>query len=191
MERRLQFRTSHVADMADIEETTLRGYLNRENIFLDGIAERQGTKDFRFSLEDVLRVAIISRLLARGMTSAKEASGFVEKILGSILSPKEVVDALKKDDFSVLPRPYYPEREQQMIHLLMNTEFCAWFDKKAEKWRFTLEAKHGEGASDFLIVGEHPDYFLVGADTYIGIHLGAVVVTILKRLHEIEKKESL
>lgn len=188
MEQGLKYTSKQIADAAGVEETTLRGYLNRENIYLDGIALREGNKDFRFSRLDSLRVAIISRLLARGMPNAKTASGFVEKILGALLSPHDVVDELRKDDFSSLPRPYYPERERMMFHTLMGTELFVWLDKDSDRWRFALEAKH-DGASNFLITGE-PEYALFcGADSYIGLLLGHIVLNVWKRLSDFEKEK--
>jgi hypothetical protein len=188
MEQQLKYTSRQVADAAGVEETTLRGYLNRENIFLDGIALREGNKDFRFSRLDALRVAIISRLLARGVPNAKTASGFCEKILGAIVSPQNIVDELRSDDWSSLPLPYYPERERLLFHSLMNTELFAWFDKGSERWRFALEAKH-QDTSEFLLTGENLYTLFCGADTYIGVRLGQVVLNVWKRLADFEKGE--
>lgn len=182
----LRLKTSTVAYLAGIEQVRLQGWLDRDNIYLEAIAERPGKDKHRtYVFMDAIRIAIIGRLLAHGMTSAKTASGFVEKILGAICSPRATVDALRKNDFSVLPRDTYPERDQEIIYHLLKSELYVWLHEETHEWKFSLL----QPDIGFLITGER--HKAENADTYITIKIGEVVSTMLDRIEEILKdKES-
>ena len=65
---RAQVTFGNAARAAGLPEKTLRNWLDRGQVLLEGDDEREGGNWRRFSVLDVIRLAIIGRLVAYGLT---------------------------------------------------------------------------------------------------------------------------
>jgi hypothetical protein len=173
----LRLNTSKVANVAGVEQVRLQGYLDRDNIYLDAIADRPKDKHRTYTFLDAVRVALIGRLVAHGMTSAKEASGLVERLLGGTYGSEARAKKLRRGDLSVLEN----DSERNSIissFLATDVRMFAWRD--GEKWDFAWSGSGGL----FGLSGADPET-AAKQDTLVLIQVSQIVETIVERMGDL------
>jgi hypothetical protein len=183
----LRLNTSKVAYVAGTEQVRLQGWLDRDNVYLDAIAGRPGKDKHRtYSFLDALRIALIGRLVAHGMDSAKEASGLVERLIGGCHGSVERAKALRRGDLSVFEHNPKLDAISVFLSLTGDTRMYVWRGDDG-KWDFargSLREGYATSAGEtFSLSGAHPDD--ERPDTYVFIHLGNVIVGMLERMTEL------
>lgn len=178
----LIFKTSDVARLANIEQKRFEHWLERENIYLDGIAFRPGeNKHRRFSRVDVLRVAIMGRLNDYGITPLKVASRLAE----------EVVDpyGFRTGNADSIP---IESRVDIIFHTLRELKTFFLLNKETGEWKYGGYIERADGSREYFgdeIVGRWVTYLEL--DAYLTINMQAVMKTYGDRLkeHPIEMSE--
>jgi hypothetical protein len=188
----LRFKTSQIAYIAGVEQVRLQGWLDRDNIYLDAIRERPGKEKHRtYPFLDGLRIALIGRLVAHGMASAKDASGLVERLIGGTYGSSDRAKRLRRGDLSEFEHNPDLDAVAAFLTLTGDTRMYVWRDDGG-KWDFargslregytTSAGQHVPGGETFSLSGAHPDE---RPDTYVFIHVGNIIVTMLERIHEL------
>lgn len=167
----LKFSTSKLAYISGVDQKRVEGWLERDNIFLDGILKRPGEKQHRrFSLMDAaVRAPLIERMVDHGVPSGKIASGLVENVLASIAnaSRKNVWDRA---------------RVNLVVATLLGCTMMISFNEEKGEWVFSFVNKY---SGLRMLAGEPME-----PDTFIVIKVSEIVENTLLRVNEILDKEN-
>ena len=171
----LIFKTSDVARLASVEQKRFEHWLDRENIYLDGIAFRPGeNKHRRFSRLDVVRVAVMGRLNDFGITPLKVASRLAEEVVDPYGFRTGKADA-------ILP---IESRVDITLHTLRELKTFFLRDKETGEWKYGGYIDH-HGRREYVgdeIVGRWVAYLEV--DAYLTINMQAIMKAYAERLTE-------
>jgi hypothetical protein len=187
----LRFKKSQVTHIAGVEAVRLQGWLDRDNVYLDALRERVGRDKLDYSFLDALRIALIGRLVAHGMSSAKEASGLVERLIGGTYGSSERAKRLRRGDLSEFEHNPDLDAVAAFLTLTGDTRMYVWLGDGG-KWDFahgslregytTSTGQQVPSGETFSLSGAHPDE---RPDTYVFIHVGNIIVTMVERVHEL------
>lgn len=179
----LIFKTSDVARIADLEQKRVEHWLDRENIYLDGIAFRPAeNKHRRFSRLDLVRAAVIGRLNDYGITPVKVASGLAEEVVDPYRFRTGNADAIPIES-----------RVDIILRTLRELKTFFLFDKNSGQWKYGGIIERPDGSRE--IIG---DEFVAGKvaymelDAYLTINMNQLMKGIATRLGtgiELSKRE--